>query len=135
MLCSYFSCRVKTYLWQSCYCILFIPTLWWPVWQDVDPTALDGDDEHEDEHEEEEEDDDVEVEGAVMGGSSSRTAVATRAAAMRKELDGEIMEMLLKQVVPRAVHLYLDGPIQVRHHYQTCCVGSMPVVQVVPNLW
>jgi hypothetical protein len=93
------------------------PVLWRHAFQALDPTALDDDDEHEDQHEEEGDDDeDEDVEGVVMGGNSSRTAAAARMAAMRKERDGEMMEMLLKQVVPRAVHLYLNGPIQV------CCM-------------
>ena len=84
--------------------------------QVVDPTALDADDDDDAEDEEhfEDMDEDEEVEGLVMGGSDSRAAAAARAAVMRKERDGEMMELLVKQVVPRAVHLYFNGPMQVR---------------------
>ena len=40
------------------------------------------------------------------GGASAAAAARNEA---RQKLDGEMLEAIIKQVVPRAVHLYLEG--------------------------
>lgn len=60
-----------------------------------DPTAL------EDEDEEHEVEDEEEHEGGVE-------------AALRKNVDdGELLRVLVRSIVPRAVHLFLSGPLKV----------------------
>ena len=47
-----------------------------------------------------------EQQGGGRGGASAAAAARNEA---RQKLDGEMLEAIIKQVVPRAVHLYLEG--------------------------
>ncbi len=61
----------------------------------LDPTRLDDDDDEEEEEEEQEEQE--------QEGEGDREA--------RRARDGEVLDAVVKQLVPRAVHLYLAGKV------------------------
>ncbi|KXZ49941.1 hypothetical protein GPECTOR_18g10 [Gonium pectorale] len=69
--------------------------------RELDPTREGDDTEEEEEEEEEEEDQDAE--GVAEGGGAD----AAQRMQERRARDGDILDVLVKKVVPRAVHLYM----------------------------
>ena len=71
----------------------------------IDPTALDDDDDEDDEAEGDEELDEA-------GPHASRNSKSAAALAARQKQDGDMLQVLIKKVVPKAVTLFLEGPLQ-----------------------
>jgi len=78
--------------------------------KELDPTAVDDDDDDgggEGDGNEVEEEEGEERTGSSGSGGDGMEELQLR----RRERDGKTLNMLVKQVVPRAVHLYLNGPM------------------------
>jgi hypothetical protein len=79
--------------------------------QPLDPTALDDDGNDNDgiiEDDESGEDEDGEITGIIHQGRSQDSKSEGRA-----KHDGEILHILIREIIPQAVHLYLEGPMKV----------------------
>eukprot|EP00798_Chlamydomonas_sp_ICE-L_P020812 gene20812-27647_t len=95
----------------------------------LDPTALDPTAEEEasmlpfkeDEESEEEEDEGY---GSDASGEV-HIKKAPQAETLRKQKDAETLELLVKRVIPRAVHLYLESPMQMVVHALQGVQGKM----------